>query len=141
MKHKKRIEESMFAPQIITPGQYFDWRRPSSELDPIKRLMMAMLSDAVRCYRNVDMARTKCERRLFQEAELWLFDERCDGLFSFERVSEELGFDAQFLRRGLREWRWRRQECGLASRLVRRSPVLRRGGRVRPHTRIGKANN
>ena len=34
---------SLFAPSILTPGQYYDERRDDSALRPIKRLMLAIL--------------------------------------------------------------------------------------------------
>jgi hypothetical protein len=51
--------------------------------------MMAVLTDAVRCYQNAHIA-NGCERRSFEEAERWLFDDKSDGSFSFENVSETL---------------------------------------------------
>jgi hypothetical protein len=124
MSQKRGIEESIFVPQI-TPGQYYDMRRTSSELDPIKRLMMAVLVDAVRCFQNVDMAKTRCERELSHEAEQWLFDDKREGLFSFEYVSETLGIHPQRLRSGLKQWHQQRRARELAYRLGRRSPVQR----------------
>ena len=43
---------SIFVPDVITPEQYYDTRRDDSANAPVRRLMMAVLEDALRCFQN-----------------------------------------------------------------------------------------
>jgi hypothetical protein len=118
---------SLFVPDLLTPEQFYDARRDDSRIRPVKKLMMAILEDALRCFQNNADARTGARKRLFDDAEQWLCGEGGEGPFSFETVCETLGIEPKFLRQGLREWR-AQQLAGVAShRLARRSPVVRAG--------------
>jgi hypothetical protein len=44
---------------------------------------------------------------LFEEAEAWLFFDESNRVFSFVSVCNLLGFDPDYLRRGLRQWQAR----------------------------------
>src|SRR6266851_1914666 len=92
---------SIFVPDIITPEQYYDSRRDDSAMAPVKRLMMAVLEDALRCFQNNADARSGPRRRAFAEAEQWLCTDKGEGAFSFETVCETLGIEPQYLRSGL----------------------------------------
>src|SRR5216683_8195453 len=118
---------SIFVPDVITPDQYYDMRRDDSAIAPVKRLMMAVLEDALRCFQNNADAKNGPRKRLFAEAEQWLCGEGGDGPFSFETVCETLGIEPQFLRSGLRDWRGQQLAGNSTRRLARRSPVVRSG--------------
>ena len=127
---------SIFVPDAITPEQFYDMRRDDSAIAPVKRLMMAVLEDALRCFQNNAEAKGVARKRLFAEAEQWLCGEVGDGPFSFETVCETLGIEPQFLRAGLKEWR-AQQLAGISTRrLARRSPVVR-SGKISAPTRRG----
>ena len=129
---------SLFVPDVLTPEQYYDSRRDDSTIRPVKKLMMAILEDALRCFQNYADAKDGARKRLFQEAEQWLCGDGGEGPFSFETVCETLGIEPGFLRNGLREWRTQ-QLAGVASRrLARRSPVVRAGRISVPSRREGK---
>jgi hypothetical protein len=70
-----------------------------------KRLMFAILEDAIRCFQNVSLE-TRLKRFAIDEAEEWLMED-ATGVFSFRSVCAVLGIDADFLRAGLIEWRAR----------------------------------
>jgi transposase-like protein len=118
---------SLFVPDMVTPEQYYDQRRDDSPIRPLKRLMMAVLEDALRCFQNNAAAKSGPRKRLFSEAEQWLCGDGGDGPFSFETVCETLGIEPHFLRGGLKQWRERQLAGGGARRLARRSPVVRSG--------------
>ncbi len=69
-------DEPVLQPNAILPAQFYNGRRGSAGLEPVKRLMMAILIDAIGCYqRNLNpMAGRK--RREFKEAESWLFERK-----------------------------------------------------------------
>jgi hypothetical protein len=127
MEWENGVLGSIFVPDIITPEQFYDLRRDDSSIAPVKRLMMAVLEDAVRCFQNNAGARGGLRQKLFTEAEQWLCGDVGDGPFSFETVCETLGIEPQFLRSGLRAWRDQQLSGNSQRRLARRSPVVRSG--------------
>lgn len=114
----------IFIPDILTPGQYYDGVRADSDYTrPIRRLMLAVLADAIRCYQTYANPRNRAQRRLFVEAEAWLMDSKAEGPFAFESVCETLDIDPSCLREGLRRWRPQESDGTNGRRLTRRSPV------------------
>jgi len=89
----------------LMQAEYLDDLR-HSQLDPEKRLMLAILQDAVACYRRNSGMQLGKRRQLFLEVENWIKDQdNDDALFSFTNVCETLGIDPDYLSRGLcREW-------------------------------------
>src|SRR5215469_15143205 len=70
----------------ILPSQFFEGRKKNRVLEPEKRLMLAVLTDAVRCYQVGCDAQRTSPIRAFREAEQWLFSTTSYGPFSFENV-------------------------------------------------------
>jgi hypothetical protein len=118
---------SLFAPSILTPEQYYDLLRDDSALRPIKRLMLAILEDALRCLHKHADAKNGARRRTYREAEQWLCGDGGNALFSFTVVCETLGIEPEYLRSGLRQWRETGQRGEGGQRVGRRSPVMRNG--------------
>jgi len=88
--------------------QFFGARHRDQQLEPLKRLMSAILEHAVKCFQaNLD-ARSREKRREFHEAEWWLFEAKGVGPFSFENVCEVLEVHPDYLRRTLSQWLARR---------------------------------
>lgn len=94
----------MFEPDTLLPEQYFSLlgRKP---LQGEKRLLLAMLEDAVHCFQTYLLAKKPHERRLFQESEEWI--NSTDGLwfFSFENICDVLGINPGRMRNALKEWK------------------------------------
>lgn len=84
----------MTIPDALTPQQYYDGvRADDASARPVKRLMLAVLEDAMRCYQTYANSHNGNQRRLFVDAEAWLMDRRADGPFAFETVCETLGIE------------------------------------------------
>jgi hypothetical protein len=96
--------ESASEGESILPSQFFEGRTKREALEPLNRLMLAILVDAVRCYQAGSEARTISRRRAFREAEEWLFTTKAYGPFSFERVCQVLDITPDYLRKGVRKW-------------------------------------
>src|SRR5438046_2349893 len=77
---------SPFEGESILPSQFFECRKKNEALEPEQRLMLAILTDAVRCYQLGSDARTNARIRAFQKAEEWLFSTQAHAPFSFENV-------------------------------------------------------
>jgi hypothetical protein len=121
---------SLFAPSILTPEQFYDERRDDSAMRPIKRLMLAILEEALRCLQKHAGAKSGARRLMYWEAEQWLYSEGGNALFSFTMVCETLGIEPEYLRSGLLQWRRMQPRGDLGQRVARRSPVVRNGSIV-----------
>lgn len=96
---------SLFQPDTLLSAQYFDNLRGKTLLEPEKRLMLALLEDAVQCFQDNILAQSGKKKRLFEEAEEWILEEDGDWIFSFENICEFLGFSPAYLRQGLLRWK------------------------------------
>jgi hypothetical protein len=112
--------KSGFEAESILPSQFFEGRKKNEALEPEKRLMLAVLTDAVRCYQVGFCAQKPSRIRAFREAEEWLFSAEGYGPFSCENVCYALGITPDYLRKMLRKWRVRRLD-GARITVVRRS--------------------
>jgi hypothetical protein len=70
-------------------------------LEPVKRLMLAVLDRAVNDLRTYAVVPTGRGRRLFAEVEAW-FRSSTDGAFDFETICQATDLDPDFIRKGLR---------------------------------------
>jgi hypothetical protein len=99
-----RVQE-LFQPDTLLPSQYFDRLRRRASIDGERRLMVAILEDAVDVYRKQAGARDRKRRQLFEDAEAWIESTERSWIFSFENICDMLNIDAEYLRKGLRAWK------------------------------------
>lgn len=97
-------EFSIFEPDTIALWQHLKTCM-KSELDPEIALMLAVLEEAVHNFQKYIFARHAKERALYNDAEEWFFEGVDSEVFSFKNVCETLGYDANYLRKGLIEWK------------------------------------
>jgi hypothetical protein len=93
---------TLFVPDTLLPSQYFDRVARRTEYEGERRLMIAVLEDAVDVYRKLAGARDERRRQLFREAEEWIESPDRTWIFSFHNICDVLGIEAEYLRRGLR---------------------------------------
>jgi len=96
---------SLFEPDTLLSAQYFENFRRKISLEPEKRLMLAVLQDAVNCFQDNILAQSGTKRRLFEEAQEWIFEENNDWIFSFANICEVFGLHPQYVRQGLLRWK------------------------------------
>ena len=96
---------SLFEPDTLLSAQYFDTLRRKALLEPERRLVLAILDDAIACYRDNMFSRSAKKKRLFDEAEEWIVTPQADWIFSFDHVCEALGLNPEYIRRGLLRWK------------------------------------
>lgn len=113
---------SLFQPDTLLPEQYLETFRRKLHLEPEKKLMLAVLEDAIACFQKFTLARDGKGKILFQETEEWVLDGNGDWLFSFANVCDTLGFDPDYLRRGLLEWKAKKLEGHLKARVYQLNP-------------------
>ncbi len=92
---------SLFVPDTMLPSQYFDRVARRTEFDGERRLMIAVLEDAVDVYRKLAGARDARRQQLFRDAEEWIESEDRSWIFSFQNICDVLGIESEYLRRGL----------------------------------------
>ena len=112
-------------PESVVPVQFFAGQHKPNE--PLKRLMLAVLLDAVRAYQ-VNFGAMRGERRLaFAEADWWLFHARDHAPFSLETVCDALGIAPSAVRHTVSDWRRKRSQGVAMAPMVSRGPVVSRG--------------
>ena len=93
---------SLFEPDTLGSAQYMENLRKKTLFEPEKRLMLALLEDAVNCFQFYVTAQGGRGRKLFNDADEWIMRTEDDWVFSFVNVCETLGFNPAYVRQGLR---------------------------------------
>ena len=131
---ERPLQPSMyFEPDILTGHQFFKVFQQKSGSDPERRLMLAVLSDAIECFQKYANATTRRGRKLFMNAESWISSRDASWPYSFEQICDVLNINANYLRLGLMQWRVQ-NDSGCSRRRRIREP-LRYQYRVK-HNRI-----
>lgn len=95
---------SLFQPDTLVPDQYFAGLHRNGGVEAESRLMLAVLEDAIDCYRENFLFRNPNQQRLFEDAKEWIESADDAWLFSFESICGVLGVDPAYLRQGLLRW-------------------------------------
>jgi hypothetical protein len=96
---------SLFQPDTLLSAQYFDNLRRKTHPEPEKRLMVAILEDAINCFQDNLLVEQGKRKKLFDEAEAWFADTGADWIFSFENTCDGLGLNPEYVRLGLLRWK------------------------------------
>jgi hypothetical protein len=77
--------------------------RPGTDVSsPEKRLLLAVLGEAITAFTHSAGARNRAGKRRFAEVAAWFASDATDSLFTFVGICDTLGLDASYLRSGLR---------------------------------------
>ncbi|MGH7860488.1 MAG: hypothetical protein ACREQY_24420 [Candidatus Binatia bacterium] len=128
---KATAEESisrLFEPDTILPSQFSDRVNLGPSSYPEKRLMLAVLEDAVATFQRYVDARDRRGQRLHREAEEWFQSDDQEWPFAFANICNALEIEAEYLRRGLTAWKQKQLEKTAGAR-VYRFPFRRVNGR------------
>jgi hypothetical protein len=130
----RRMEESSggsggLEPETILPSQFFDRIQIDATLQPEKRLMLAVLEDAVGAFQKHVSASGRRGRRLFFEAEDWFNSSDLEWPFAFENICAALNLEPAYIRSGLRRWRDTQRAPGREQAQIVRFPFRRVNGR------------
>jgi hypothetical protein len=85
---------------IIIPSQFL----PRTVATPEKRLMLAVLEEAIGTLQRYVVATDRHGRAMFVDVEAWFASEDVAPLFSFIGICDALGIDATYVRSGLGRW-------------------------------------
>jgi hypothetical protein len=103
VSHNER-QGGLLEPDVVLPAQFFRTLRGREAHGGERRLIIAVLEDAIHCYQKNLCATDNRGRRLFRDAESWVMSVDRNLPFAFENICEFLGLDAEYLRQGLRHW-------------------------------------
>ena len=102
---------TLFDADGVDADQYSDTIQRKTPLEPEKHLLLAILEDALACYRKNIFARTAKKQAAYRDAEEWIFATDDERFLGFETVCSVLGIEPSYLRRGLREWKGRKEKA------------------------------
>ena len=80
-----------------------------SEREPVipwtgsRRLLLGVLQDALRSFLRHRSARSRLGKRLFREAQAWIWAADQEWLYSFENICSHLHLDPDYIRQGLQQ--------------------------------------
>src|SRR6185503_17043075 len=106
----------LFEPDALLPAQFYAAFRGGSAVRGEKRLMLAVLQDALDCFQKYAFSRDNHGRQMFMDAEGWIVGEDRSWYFSFENICETLEINPAYLRRGVQEWKRQAILSGRSSR-------------------------
>ncbi len=132
MTHTAMVEahSSTVEADLIVPSQFFDRIRAERSSQPEKRLMLAVMEDAISTFQKSVQGATRRQRRLLKETEEWIGSANTAWPFSFENICAALDIEADYLRTGLKRWKGTLlAQCKLQDSAVSHSPFRRVSGR------------
>lgn len=108
-----RDEAKLFhEPDVLCVDEYLHVYQGRPAETPERRLVAAILRDAIDCYVRDCFTKDRHKKRSFREAEEWFFRDDDYGVFSLENVCGILGIDPGYIRRSLLQYE--RQNSGNA---------------------------
>jgi len=115
-------------PEMMLPSQFFPRLQIDASLQPEKRLMLAVLEEAVGTFQKYAFATTRQAERIFAEAEDWFSSEDIEWPYSFRNICDGLGLEAPYIRRGLVAWKAKQRARAEHGTNVVRFPFRRVNG-------------
>lgn len=95
----------LFEPDTLLPEQFYATVCAGRQQDPERRLMVAVLEDVVACLSVNPNGCSRRQRLDFYSAHSWVnAPTQGEWIFSFHNICETLGFNPEYLRRGLNRW-------------------------------------
>jgi hypothetical protein len=122
-----------------TLGNLFEANQERNLFEAERRLLQEVLADAIECWQAraawtvIDGHYAGGRQRLCRQAEFWIFGEYDNTpFFSFTKICDCLGLDADFIRRRLLEWKkTQAKACGQLRTTLLRKKVTSKGCCVR----------
>lgn len=112
--HKSMKSLASLPDEVMTPEQFFIPAHQTAGAWPgERRLLLAVLEDAVASFLRYRTSRTTRGKRLFREDEAWFMSSDQSWAFSFESICAQLHLDPDYIRRGLRQLSRPRAEAAL----------------------------
>jgi hypothetical protein len=94
--------------QAVLPDQFFAGTEEPAAVEGERRLILAVLADAIQAFQKHAGSVDTRGQALFREVEEWFMDPAAGAVLSFEYIGEALGLDVESFRCHLRAWQARR---------------------------------
>jgi hypothetical protein len=104
----------LFEPDVLLPGQFFSFFRKEAGFDRERRLMLAVLEDAIDCFQKYAHTSDLRGRQLFLESHEWIMSPDKRWLFSFENICQIVDMNPDYIRQGLSRWRTQNAKTTMA---------------------------
>jgi len=115
-------------PEVVLPSQFYFKGALDASLQPEKRLMLAVMEDAVGTFQKYVWARDRAGQRLLAEVEEWFESNDLEWPYSFVNICNALSLDVDFMRGGLRRWKQQQLDARVDGVKVVRFPFRRVNG-------------
>src|SRR5262245_24120648 len=116
-------------PEVVLPSQFHGKGGLDASLQPEKRLMLAVMEDAVGTFQKYVWSRDRAGQRLLAEVEEWFYSDDVEWPFSFVNICHSLDLEVPYVREGLRHWKQQQQvDARLDGAKVVRFPFRRVNG-------------
>lgn len=133
MRNVALVEErtaTPLEPDTLVPAQYFDRMGSDIAFQPEKRLMLAVLEEAIATFQRHVASTTPRSARLVQDVEEWTESRDKDWPFSFENICGALDLESEYVRSGMAKWKAaERRRMGVGQSTIYRFPFRRVNGR------------
>jgi len=113
---------------VVLPSQFHFKGALDASLQPEKRLMLAVMEDAVGTFQKYVWARDRAGQRLLAEVEEWFESGDGEWPYSFVNICQALNLDVDFMRDGLRRWKQQQLDARVDGVKVVRFPFRRVNG-------------
>jgi len=88
------------------PAHYYqDARTQQPEAEATRRLTLAVMEDALRCFQRYAERPNSDNQKALAQAEAWISDRNGQGPFAFRNICETQGIPPDKLRDGIHQWR------------------------------------
>ncbi len=120
----------LFQTDELAAYQYRRTFERVTRLEPERRLMLAVLEDAIFCFQRYLHGKEDKEKKLHEDAVSWIFDQSDIRTFSFENICDVCGLNPDYLRMGLLNWRERMKSVKASQNKVPQPTrnAMRQGG-------------
>lgn len=114
----------LFEPDALLPAQFYAAFRGGSGVSGEKRLMLAVLQDALDCFQKYAFAKDGQGQQMFSDANDWMCNEDRAWYFSYENICEILEINPEYLRCGVKLWRQRAGSAASQVALQTSTPAI-----------------
>ncbi|MFQ5664846.1 MAG: hypothetical protein ACE5I7_00280 [Candidatus Binatia bacterium] len=98
------VPDQLVGVETLVPAQFWPQEAPDGRGEPERRLMRAVLQDAVLSLSTYSRQRTGRARRIVGEVEMWMASNARSYPFAFATICDVLELDADHVRKAIREW-------------------------------------
>jgi hypothetical protein len=121
--NSNQFDNEFSGAEVLLPVQFHQRANSASSGEPLRRLLVALLLDAIRCVQKTFDARQSARRQDYGDARSWIFSDDDRPVFSFKAVCDALDVEPNVVRKYLVQWEEKRLNGEQPPRIIRRKAV------------------